>query len=197
LIDPWGLIAVSFYDGSDQGGVRRADGWDFQAAAASTGSIWSFNVQSLEMIEYALWLVKEGFGYDIDDVYIFDHGAQENDFWSEHRQEIGNENPEYSNSGWIAVASHIDPQGTIHLRGCGVATDYAGRNYIMNFAHRTRRKVTAFDRNVIYDDEVSESLFGMPTYYSYGNLWQAERGNRPRIISEGGWYRELHPWRRR
>ncbi|MBN1391627.1 MAG: RHS repeat-associated core domain-containing protein, partial [Sedimentisphaerales bacterium] len=192
LIDPWGLISIAFYDWNETGAVtsngRRLANADDLKNAADDFEL-HIGVSSLKEIEFYLWL----FSFEtIDNVYIYDHGVGEDNAtnWM-GRQEIGPQPIHYNDPLWAQAASYVDPNGSIHLRGCGVAAGGVGKAYISLLAMAGGRKVTAFDRNIEctrWSWGEPRERWGRPDYYSYGNLWEASPLGSTRIIAPSSWW---------
>lgn len=180
-IDPWGLDSVALFDGSDDIGLYlRNSADDFQ---------WTFNVSSPEYAAELLYFLT--MLIDIDDLYIFDHGYS-GGWRRQGKQEIGDEPLNWGSDAWKRIASSVEKEGTIHLRGCNIAS--GNKLYIWLLAQTGRRKVDAFDDHVTY---LGLKEYRGPDYYSYGNLWLAVPGLNPVFnISKGGWLRYYWPWRR-
>ncbi len=174
-LDPWGLASVALFDPSDGrlGSARWESADDYD---------WYFSVRSAD--EAVFWLgFLTDLGEPINDLYIFDHGYRGG--W-EGRQQLGDEHLYYYSPEWRKIASTVEEEGTIHLRGCYVAEGNEGKKYIMLMAMSGRRKVDAFNDLVRHPGKEWPGA----DHYSYGNLWLATPEPSLHMISEGG----LHRW---
>jgi hypothetical protein len=167
FIDPWGLVAVAFYDGKDKGGTGIADGEDFYEAANDYEYYFDVKDDFLTAMGYtptqimgiAVLMLTDWYGEKIDDLYIFDHGSRGN-------QVVGDEHLDYRSGEWKWMTSMLESTSMVHLRGCNVARDQEGKDYIKNLAKTGNVYVDAYDDYVFYKDRW---LSG--DHWSEGNLW--------------------------
>jgi len=184
LIDPWGLDSVGLYDGTGDGGIRG-----LQRLNAANDFDWAFHVSSPEYAAELVTILSTIMEIEIDDLYIFDHGYA--GVRNQGKQEIGDEGLNWGSDAWKRIASSVEKEGTIHLRGCNIAS--GNKLYIWLLAQTGGRKVDAFD-NLTYL-ELKESRG--PDYFSHGDLWLAVPGLNPVFnISKGSPWSMFWPFRR-
>jgi len=173
-IDLWGLVSVAVYDPTGEEGPYRgesADDYDY-----------IFRVSSVE--EAAFWVeIISGFE-DVDDLYIFGHGDR-------GIQSLGDDVLSPRDVRWWELAWAVKDTGTIHLRGCNVASGPRGRAYIQELADWGLRSVDAFDNLVEHEGYpwFERNWYWGADYWSCGNLWRATPfGGEPEKVSDGS------PW---
>ena len=185
-------VKIAFYDGSDEGRgtyidrngqVRqRASGADFLNAAndfkitASDGKEYDafFDMSGMRDVGSYIksWIDRLDFnGYEVTDVYIFDHAAGggkiqmgsyegEDNIWGEEELKI---------FGWqISHDPRVPKSCTFHFRQCYVAYY---EDLMKNMAKWLDRPVTGVQKEVVYSQNQIELDDGPD--YSFNTLWMA------------------------
>jgi RHS repeat-associated protein len=163
-IDPWGLDSVALYDATGDGAMRG-----LSRLNAADDFDWAFPVTSPEHAAQTVEILSMICGMEIDDLYIFDHGYAGVDI--QGRQEIGDVPLNWGSDAWRRIASGVEKEGTIHLRGCNIAA--GNKLYIWLLAQTGGRKVDGFDNLTYFGNSY---VPGFPDYYSFGGLWLAIPG---------------------
>jgi len=161
-LDPSGFASVAIYDPADKGsGGKYATGQQFKAVANKYD--YSIAASSPEAALIEIKAIKDS-GVEIDDLYVFDHGGS-------GFQTIGNKAIVSNSELWIDMANVVEPDGSIHLRGCGVANLDQGQAYLQDLANSGKKHVDAYAGNVTYGKGWFKGV-----YFSTSTLWEATPG---------------------
>jgi len=189
-VDPSGLLRISFYDGSDEGWSRGANGDQFKEVAddeyfdikVNMRPPDHLNMTETEWIIAVLDAIVNYLGYEVTDVYFFDHGivddpsnpsdvvglefGDEHLFWNPEGEEKGLE-------GFMKKLQNVTPQGsTLHFRHCYAGADEDKLKSLVEWSHR---RVTGSTGEIYYGNLPKvyrpnwEPFFGEdgPDYYPF------------------------------
>jgi RHS repeat-associated protein len=139
--DPEGLMQVHFYDGKDVNG--GATGKEFRRAANIRG-FFTYDIHELEMGMCGALDQVRALGFEIDAIYIWDHGNADGQQYGDitlHRY------PDFERMA-REVGARIEPGGTVHMMGC-----FVGKNpdVLQMCANAFGRRVTGTQFDVLYN----------------------------------------------
>ena len=159
--DPWGLMSVHLYDGNDNGRDRGVAGArDFRQAAKRIG-IFTYNFANDDDLTGSINYIKKikSLGFQIDDVYIWDHGGMSygQQFGEEPLQEISNSRSDMKSLGQLMTES-----GVIHLMGCSVGSS---TDNLQLYANNFGREVVGSTVPVYYN--ALNDISGVYTFFFF------------------------------